>query len=205
VETACQTDRWRRRRGTALPEFALCIPLLALIVAATFFFGWAAKNRQRVTVADRYAAWRGVRASGVSGGQLNETFFEDRADGVDVEVEVGTARTVETIRDYVALAESFSADAGFLADELARQRWPRGWWVHVAADFPPQVEAFRHLTGAIHGQHAREGVEWRRGQADCVGVTVREYVPGLDEMLHGVPAPGTGVGQAFRQLMWVHW
>ena len=38
----------------------MCIPLLALIIAATFFFGMVMRNQQRLRVADRYVAWRNL-------------------------------------------------------------------------------------------------------------------------------------------------
>ncbi len=36
----------------------MCIPLLALVIAGTFFFGQVMRNQQRLRVADRYVAWR---------------------------------------------------------------------------------------------------------------------------------------------------
>ncbi len=49
------------RRGTALIEFVMCIPLLALIIAGTYFFGMVMRNDQRLCVSDRYHAWRVVQ------------------------------------------------------------------------------------------------------------------------------------------------
>lgn len=49
------------RRGSALIEFVFCIPLLALIILGTFFFGHVMRNQQRLRVADRYHAWRLVQ------------------------------------------------------------------------------------------------------------------------------------------------
>ena len=41
-------------------EFAMCIPLLALLITGMFFFGWAMRNQQKVKISDRYAVWRVV-------------------------------------------------------------------------------------------------------------------------------------------------
>ena len=49
-----------RSRGTAMVEFVMCIPLLALLISGMFFFGWAMRNQQKVKVSDRYAVWRAV-------------------------------------------------------------------------------------------------------------------------------------------------
>lgn len=48
------------RRGTAMVEFVMCIPLLALLIAGMFFLGWAMRNQQKVKISNRYAAWRDV-------------------------------------------------------------------------------------------------------------------------------------------------
>jgi len=56
----------RKRRGAALLEFVMCIPLLALIIAATFFFGMVMRNEQQLCVTDRYHAWRTVHNSDAS-------------------------------------------------------------------------------------------------------------------------------------------
>ena len=68
--------RARSRRGTAIVEFAACVPFLALVVIVTFFSGWAMVNQQHVWAADRYAAWRQVRTGTVpTDDELNRDFF----------------------------------------------------------------------------------------------------------------------------------
>ncbi|MFW6066153.1 MAG: TadE family protein, partial [Planctomycetota bacterium] len=71
--------------GVALAETVMVIPLLALVLGLTFFFGWVMTNQQRVRQASRYAAWRRVvRDSGISTRTLNRTFFGDTAESVGV-------------------------------------------------------------------------------------------------------------------------
>ena len=41
-------------------EFVLCVPLLAMLIAGMFFFGWALRNQQKTKLAARYTAWRDV-------------------------------------------------------------------------------------------------------------------------------------------------
>ncbi len=50
--------RASRRHGTAVIESIFCVPLIAIILGLTFFFGWAMRNQQRVIISDRYAVWR---------------------------------------------------------------------------------------------------------------------------------------------------
>ncbi|MCD4825254.1 MAG: pilus assembly protein [Phycisphaerae bacterium] len=62
------------RKGTALIEFVVCIPLLALIIAATFFFGMLMRNQQRLRVADRYVAWRNLHNRDASADATSQAY-----------------------------------------------------------------------------------------------------------------------------------
>ena len=66
----------RRRRGTAMIEFVLCIPLLALVIAAVFFFGMVMRNQQRLRAADRYVVWRTVHNGQANADASDQAYFE---------------------------------------------------------------------------------------------------------------------------------
>ena len=184
-------------------EFVLVIPLLALIIAITFFFGRSLMNKQHVTVSDRYTAWREVlTGSQVTDRNLNAMFFRDRA--VDVDIRRGDGPD-ETLSDLADAAGYVSAGAETLAYETAVERFPRGRAADVAAQFPTQGGIWRQLTGAIHSTHARDGVQWQRGQASNQRVVAQEFLGQVDDALNGIAAPGTEIGKFFRRLYLAGW
>jgi len=195
--------RLHRRRGAALVEFALAIPLLGTIIVATFFFGWAMQSQQRVKISDRYDAWRRVGASeGVTPQQLNETFFRNRTSQVDI---YGGTGPGETRQELVAEAAGQDETAGELASRLVIDNWPAGRSSYVYAEFIPAMDAWRHFTGPIRSRHVREGLEWRRGQAYCEYVLRDMFLQELDELLDSTPAPGDALAEQIRQLYLARW
>jgi hypothetical protein len=192
-----------RRRGAVIVEFVMAIPLLALIIALTYFFGWAMMHQQQVWIADRYAAWRAVRGGGgAGGGHLNATFFRDEAANVSVS---GGSGPAETLQDYVFAVGSYSAEGERLADATVLGRWPRGRSASVGARFAPIPEGFRHLTGPIRSAHVREGVAWRRGQARLEHDLVDVYLGDLDGLLGALPAPAEKLAETFRGMYLHGW
>lgn len=151
---------WRfGRRGTAMVEFVLVLPLLLTVLAATFFFGWAMMHKHQVSVADRYAAWRRVETGGwPSEDRINEVCFADRAKDVDL---VSEAAVRQTARDLVDVAGQQGAPVELLAEELVVERYPGGKRARVSATFghamadlgkvrrrdhPPPRQRGRHLA-----------------------------------------------------------
>lgn len=193
----------RRRRGTALLEFVMCIPLFALIIALTFFFGWAMVNQQRVKVSARYKVWRDLRStSEVTGGALNRDFYERRAESVDLFSDSGVA---ETLDDLVTEAGVVSRPAGALAQEAVLDYFPHERRTQVAAEFPTDVRAWRRFKGPIEHRYGRAGVEWRRGEASCRMPLLHQYLDVLDSELRSVPAPADGLCRTVRQLYGNGW
>ena len=194
-----------RRRGAALLEFVLCIPLLAGIIVLTFFFGWSMKNQQRVRVSDRYTAWRWVHGGrdAPTHANLNGFFFDFKAGEVWVD---GGGGPTETLTDLVGEVARISPQAAALAEELVTNRFPHGQSASVAATFPTDVVLWQRLSGgAMSHHHVREGVEWRRGQASCEDVLADEFYHSLDTAMSTVPAPGDGLGQCVRRLYLTRW
>jgi hypothetical protein len=118
------------RHGTAMLEFIMVIPLLAVVIAGTFFFGQLMRNQQRLRIADRYEAWQPE-------GDSNPLLFDGR--GENVSIRTGTGPT-ETLEDLYAQASGESPEADRLAEWLlltgSPGRFPRGWSRRVDAEFP---------------------------------------------------------------------
>ena len=180
-----QTEsRWRhRRRGTALVEFAMVIPLLALIISLTFFVGWARTNQQHVWAATRYATWRPVRTGeSVRTDDLNTWFFADRAEDVSLTSGHGPDQTREELVAE-ADAKSESGLAYPLAEATVLNRWPRSYRARLGADFPTHLALWRRFQGAIGGSCHREGLAWRRGQVSYLEVVREQFLEDLDEVV----------------------
>jgi hypothetical protein len=191
------------RGGAAIIEFAMCIPVLAMVVALTFFFGWGMVNQQQVWVAGRYACWRQVRAgSAATGDELNIDFCAGRASTFTASRDGGTTRAEQDFVDDVA-AES--AVAGDLAKGLVIDRYPKGLGVDCSGDFPTSNRVWRQFAGSIHGRSARIGVEWRWRQAQCCQEVTDQFLPVLENMLTQMPAPADGMGAFFRTLYRDDW
>ena len=194
----------RRRRGTSTLEFVLCIPLLALIIGTTFFFGWAMMNQQHVRASGRYTAWAQARGRGRAEGEhLNQKFFADKASSVSVS---GAGGVDETLEDMVAAADQVSADAQLIADQIVARGCPRSISAEVAAGFPPKFLPWRALSGPIHDRYAREGLEWRRKQLGCEEIIRDAFLPELDGALRGLDrGPAAEFGQVLRRLYNQQW
>jgi hypothetical protein len=211
----------RRRRGTALVELAMCIPLLAGVIALTAFLGWAMMNQQNVKAAARYTSWRRVYGGWPQRNPddpndvddpnhpgLNVLFFRERASSVHVE---GGSGQTDEFEQLIAAAGNHSDYAATFADWLILHPPPdRGHFqharrAHVWASFRSDLEMLNRYRGAIHSRHIRDGVEWRRGQADCRHVTREQFLGTLDEVLLDVPAPGDGMARMVRSLYLHGW
>ena len=152
-----------RRRGTALAELAMSIPLLATVIALIFFFGYAMKNQQHVIASSRYAAWRAVdKGSPPSGYELNAMFFQDRASTVTV---TGGGGPRQTLYDLVDKAYWESASAGDLMGRSLSD-WPAGKSANVRADFVTSLKYWQELIGPIGSLCVRDGEQWRREVSD---------------------------------------
>jgi hypothetical protein len=197
---------WRlhRRRGTAIMEFAVSLPLLGLTLTCTFFFGWAVVNQNHVWISDRYACWRQVRdGSAPTDAQLNQKFFGGRAQ--PVVTSRGPSDGV-TERQFVSdVSSGGSSAAGELASELVLNRYPKGLGVGVQAAFPTTVKFWQRINGAISSLHARQSVEWRWRQAACSAVLADQMLQSVDGALTAMPGPAQGMGALFRTLSRQDW
>lgn len=185
-------------------EFVLCVPLIALVLGLTFFFGWSMKNQQRVIVSARYTAWKPILSGTTPGpGDLNETFFGDQADEVSVDLDPGPG---DTLTDYAQQAGSqYGATVETLATELAVERFPGCHRAGLGAEFSSDVGIWSAFTGPITRNHIRDGIEWRRGQAWQEQAVADQFYSSFDSALSGIPAPADELAQMFRDLYLQGW
>jgi len=179
----------------------MAIPLLAMVIALTFFFGFAMTNQQHVKASARYIPWRAVEdGSGVSADELNTMFFHERAESIGA---VGGIGPDETLREIVDRASWESAPAGDLLDLCITEHWPHGRSASVSAEFPSSVAAWRRFTGAIRHGHVRDGVEWRRGQVSYLEPIRDQFLMNLDATILGIDdAP---LRESLRRLYLQRW
>lgn len=194
------------RRGTAIAEFVLAVPLLAMVVALTFFFGWVMMNKHQVLVASRYSAWQRVDTGAwPSEGRLNYIVFNNRASDVVLSSE---APVGETADELISQAGDMSPRTEVLAEELITERYPPGRRAHVSADFNPRQAFWQSVMKGMYDLHhlyGREGVTWRRAEVSCWAVLRNQYYSELDDSLGRVSAPADGMAQMIRGLYLGEW
>jgi hypothetical protein len=166
---AHHTGRSRRacsdthRKGTALLEFVMSIPLLAMVIAGTFFFGWVMRNQQRVRIASRHAAWSQVYESAetANSADVDDLFFDTRGEGTSVE---GEGFAGSALEDYVTAVRTRDEDAGRVVEEMITEADPPAARREIVeSNFQTNNELWRKLAkGAIRMEHHRGGRTWRR-------------------------------------------
>jgi hypothetical protein len=189
----------------ALVEMVLVIPLIALIIGLTFFFGWSMTNQQHVKASSRYASWRMVYPRvATSGVELNQKFYQNRANVLEINWDGGND---QTLTDMTTAVSQASQTAGTLAGQMVASQFPRGHGVGLLVEFPPAIQFWQTLglTGPMRYHYVRDGQQWRRGEVSCQTVVRDQFLTDVDAALGGLPAPADGLGQTFRRLYLAGW
>jgi hypothetical protein len=192
-----------RNSGTALIEFVMTIPFLAVVISLTFFFGWSLKNQQEVKVSDRYLAWSDTTRGGApSATDINVAFFETKAVNVRTDYNNSPSASTDTLNDMVSKAGQVARPvAQYMADNS-----PHACSVSVGADFPPPTSTpWKQFTGQMTGDYAREGVEWRHTQASCEPAIINQYLDPMDRMFVNMQGPASSLAGIFRGLYNSSW
>lgn len=169
------------RRGTALLEFVLSIPLLATVIVLTFFFGYALTNQQHVIVATRFVTWEQADAQySVVSKEVNVTFLDNKSGRVDIASRGGPRETLEDLVDEVYNEYSSS---GELIERCMPGRWPEGHRTQIDAFFASSVPAWDRFAGAMSQQHVRDGVQWQRGEVSYLEPVRDEFLYKLDNAI----------------------
>ena len=151
------------RKGTALLEFVMSLPLLAMVIVGTFFFGWAMRNHQRVRIASRHVTWSHVYESArtPNSADVNDLFFDMRGEGTYIEGEGFAGNALE---DYVQAVRNRDEDAGRVVEEMINEADPpEARREMVESNFVTSNDLWQRLAdGEIRMEHHRAGRTWRR-------------------------------------------
>jgi hypothetical protein len=219
---------FNRNYGGALIELVFCIPFLAIILISIFFLGWAMINQQHVKDAARYASWRQVYNIGIVHGanefdnwmgqelsdpndftaittdNVNGLFFRQEGTGIAINYYDGDDIEFE---QWVQAAQDISNYAGSFSSALIMDP-PPGYdhfnhavGAEVSSSFTTNVEYFKQFSGDIKSHHIRDGIEWRRRQADERHVTRIQFLQSLDDVL----TTGGVMGEMMRGTYWHGW
>ena len=192
----------------------MVVPLIALVIAATFFFAWGLRNRMGVEMSTRYLSWAFVNeAPGpvrygptwhdvvmdrlMMGRTVRDMFYRTYYRWED---------TPQTARDLSAHVQDYSPQAAPVADELLTQTWPEGYGISMdRVVFPTPAGVWEKLPGDYKGRYIRDGVEWRCSQAANERELTDEFQKELDEALMGVPEASMAVAKVFQSLYLSTW
>lgn len=191
------------RPGTAMTEFVLTLPFLAVIAGLIFFFGWALMHKHQVLVADRYSAWQKIETGSWPGDKkLNDIVFDKRATNVSL---TSRACIRDTAEDLAVEAGAYGPRTEELANKLVLNRFPRGRQVRISASFDRNQALWERFTGPITHRHGREGVTWRRDEVRCWTALRDLYYSGLDDSLQRIPPPAHKMAKMIRRLYLASW
>jgi hypothetical protein len=188
-------------------EFILVLPLIALILGLTMFFGWALVNQQEVKASNRYAAWREVETRvNVSGADLNALFFQQKASSVGLTEGGGPTDVLQKLVSEVGQGSSTGAQD--FAHTMVLDHYPHGQSADVSAQFPTSVALWNNLglTGAIKAGHVRDGSQWPKKEVTQPWAILRDqFYKSQDSVFQSVPAPGNLWGSTMRTLYLAGW
>lgn len=185
-------------------EFVMIIPMMAMIIGLTFFFGWTMANRLHVRQSSRYASWRHARTGqAVGSGSLNDGFFEHRATNVGITRGLGTE---DTINDLIAAAGTYGDVHETFADSVIWNCGHQGRTVGVLAKFPSDVGLYRRFQGRLGSYHSRDGKQWRREDDLTPEQDVRDiFLSDLDEALEVLENGGSRMAKVMRVTYLYKW
>ena len=137
----------------------MVLPLIFVVVSLLFFFGLNMARLQRTSVVDRYAAVREVtRAPGpTSTSDLNEHFFRDEADDLQIDTVRAFPETTGTLLADAAYART--DDAGEYAEALLSDL-PHGRRAEVAARHDTNVPLWSEFADTIERRHTVLNGPW---------------------------------------------
>ncbi|GAB4107963.1 MAG: hypothetical protein Kow00105_12880 [Phycisphaeraceae bacterium] len=165
-----------------MSETVLVLPLIFFVLALLFFFGQAMTRWQRLSVTDRYEAWRQTRyapAPGVefakrfpefgSGDQLNQTFFASNADTLvitDRSGRINVNEPIDLISDETYQSAGSLDDPAYdpaSAEAMVRElhRYAPAWWrIDVSAEHESDIPLYQRFAGEVRHQSTRIDGDW---------------------------------------------
>jgi len=195
-------------------EFVMVIPLIAQVIAATFFFAWGLRNRMGVEMSVRFMSWAYVRKVPLPE-RYGITWHDVIMDHLLMSRTIGhiyykqfnkrkeTYQTPQDLSDYVA---DYSPQAAPVADKLVTESWPLASGFGISqATFPTPSGVWEKLAGNYNGWYIRDGVEWRCGEAANEEELTDEFQRKLDEALMAVPDVSMDIAKVFQGLYLSTW
>jgi hypothetical protein len=204
------TTRTTRRRGNAMGEMVLVLPLLFVVLSLLFFLGRGVVRAQRAHVMDRYEAWRqvgGVPQPGhdnaLGSPQLNQLFLGNKADTIDY---TGSDRLPrDATVAWVTLVYEYDTAAGELAQRQAAHA-DHGHTATFTTIFAESNAFWQRFESPMTHGHTRIGNDWAhvngwyvddsgiwrwRGQyGPNLQTSIRDvFIADLDEQLDAMDSP----------------
>ncbi len=224
-QPACRMGR--ARRGVALLECSLVLPLLAFFLVALLLMGWGMQNRQQTELAARLRGWAATRGTAppdryggtwalvVRDGLLGQRNDEEREIDPDYVVssymhnsEGIQLDTMRTLEEWVQRVTIEHEDAGGAADlwMLSTDHWPWGAGARYEIMFPIPWSYWEHLDWRpVETRFIRDGVEWRYTQIHNEQVITEEFLYDVEDALESVDAPGDALAAQFRWMYRAEW
>lgn len=171
-----------RRRGAAMTEMVLVLPLLVFVLAMMIFFGRGMVRAQRALVMDRYATWRTVY--GAPGPQFaaqpgttsyNETFFAGQASAIEMSLDDELPKEAED--DMLdAVADVDNGDTLAMVTEIYTLL-PGGLTTRFETTHENTVAIFQPFEGPLNHRHTRAGNDWKFTNSfrDIEGVMWKDF------------------------------
>lgn len=192
----------------------MVIPLIAMVIAATFFFAWGLRNRMGVQMSTRFMSWAIERKVPLPE-RYGITWHDVIMDHLLMSRTIRhiyhyrfdryreTGQTPRDLSDYVA---DYSPEAAPVVDKLVTDRWPLGGGFGISrATFPTPSGIWEKLSGDYEGRYIRDGVEWRCGEAANEQDLTDEFQRDLDEALMAVPDVSMAMAKVFQRLYLSTW
>ena len=190
-------------------EFALAIPMLALIIALTFFCGYALTNKQHITAASRYAVWSGAYGQAApSDDQLNAMFLASKGDQIVTSQSGWASATLEELVTWVGCDDQ---SAGDFLDQCIGDGAAHSRSGEVAAEFPSSIGAWQSFIGPRRSAHFRDGGQWTRGELSYLEPVREQFLSDLDSAVLDIrqdqedDSPMVSLTEALRDLYSQRW
>lgn len=168
--TAMKRNRRAARRGTALMEFVLFLPLLMFILVLVVFFGQSMRRMQNVVVADRHYAWRFAKridlpmdqAGNVDMEHIRTNHFPIEMTDVTPSLSAGHNTPRDAAEGMISEAAVRNTKAGEFAEDVVDDLLPRGQSMHVSAVYRRDTLPMdRYFANEMDTRYFREGVPWQ--------------------------------------------
>ena len=161
MKTTCA----KPRRGAAMIEMVVSLPLIFVIIALTFFFGTRMWRLQQAEAMARYEAWGMVHAGPspktynyYNNSELNVAFMNNTAASVDT-VRHDADDPYDAVTDFLDELYSYDTDMGDYTRQMVEQ-FPATVRVDFQTTHNAENELFSRMSGTLDRSHRRLAQPW---------------------------------------------